>query len=411
MHREDQTRRSFLAGSVLAAAGLGLAGKLSRAAENAPAVAANPQTPLHAIQLKPGEKLRIGILGCGNRSQAHIQAVNQSADQMEIAALCDILPAKLEEKKRMVKSGAPKCYTDYHQMLKEADIQAVAVVLPNTLHRMGAVASLEAGKHVLCEKPLTMKLADTRAIIEASDRTGRIVQVGTQSRHSPGYAALAEKLKAGLIGPVLYGWAQTFREDWVKLYPDPEEDSRKNWRMKQEEGGSVVSEMGIHTIDVFNWLIGSEPVEVTALGGTNNQKLQKRDSWDHAGVVVRYANGALMTYSGNLYSCGGAKPNILFGEGGTLELGTRGADQAVVYRSTYWRPYGKGGGPAKTETIELPKSKTDPSTLQYRHFYEAVQGKKPPFPSARDHLPAVLIARAAVMSQAEHRHIKASEVS
>jgi predicted dehydrogenase len=411
MHREEQTRRSFLAGSVLAAAGLGLAGKVCKSAENPQPSADKPQTAIHAVRLNSGEKLRIAILGCGNRSQAHIQAVNQNAEFMEVAALCDILPQKLEEKKKMVKSGNPQLYTDYAKMLKEADIHAVSVVLPNTLHRMGAVASLEAGKHVLCEKPLTMKLADTKAIIEASDRTGQIVQVGTQSRHSPGYAMIAEKLRAGLIGPVLYGWAQTFREDWVKLYADPEEDSRKNWRMKQDEGGSVVSEMGIHTIDVFNWFIGSDPVEVTCLGGTHNKKLQKRDSWDHAGIVVRYANGALMTYSGNLYSSGGAKPNILFGEQGTLELGTRGADQAVVSRSTYWRPYGKGGGAAKTENIELPKSKVDPSTLQYLHFLDAVQGKKPAFPSARDHLPAVLIARAAVISQAEHRHVKASEVS
>jgi predicted dehydrogenase len=237
------------------------------------------------------------------------------------------------------------------------------------------------------------------------------VQVGTQSRHSPGYAALAQKLREGLIGPILYGVAQTFRSDWVKLYPDPEEDSRNNWRMKQDEGGSVVYEMGIHTIDVFNWFIGSEPVEVTCLGGVHNRKLEKRDSWDHAGIVVRYANGALMTYGGNLYSCGGPGPDILFGEEATLQLGSRGSKEAILRRCAYWRPYGDGTGPAETETVELPTSRIDPSTLQYAHFLEAVQGKKPAFPSARDHLPAVLIARAAQMSRAEHRHIKASEVT
>ncbi len=403
MPYEGQTRRSFLAQSMLASAGFALAGGVSKGAED-------PQASISAVGLSPGEKLRLAILGCGNRSQAHIQAVNACADQMEVAALCDILPEKLEEKKKLVKSGKPQCFTDYQKMLKEADLHAVVIVLPNTLHREGTVASLEAGKHVLCEKPLTMKLTDTKAIIEASDRTRRIVQVGTQNRHAPGYTALAEKLRAGLIGPVLYGWAQTFRSDWVKLYPDPEEDSRRNWRMKQDEGGSVVHEMGIHTIDLFNWFIGSEPVEITCMGGFHNKKLQKRDSWDHAGIVVRYASGALMTYGGNLYSAGGVGPNTLFGEEGTLELGGRGAGEAVLHKSAYWRPY-KGGGAAKTQNIELPKSKVDSSTLQYRHFFEAVQGKKPAFPSARDHLPAVLIARGAQMSQAEHRHIKASEVT
>jgi predicted dehydrogenase len=361
--------------------------------------------------LSSGEKLRIAVLGCGNRSRAHIQAVNHLAEHMEIAALCDLLPEKLEEKKNLVKSGNPRSYTDYREMLAESDLHAVAVVLPNTLHRAGTIASLEAGKHVLCEKPLTLRLADTKAIIEASDRTGRIVQVGTQTRHTPGMAALARELREGLIGPILYGVAQTFRSDWVKLYPDSEEDSRKNWRMRQSEGGSIIYEMGIHTIDLFNWFIGSEPVEITCLGGVHNKRLERRDSWDHAGAVVRYANGALMTYGGNLYSCGGPGPDILFGEDATLQLDGRGSKDAIIRKCAYWRPYGQSVGPVETETIELPASRTDPTTLQYLHFLDAVQGRKQAFPSARDHLPAVLIARAAQMSQDEHRHIQASQVT
>jgi len=399
------TRRSFLEKGLVASAGLGLpaAGLAAGAAAAAPTA---------AVHLGDGEKLRVAILGCGNRSPAHIQAVNRYAEHMDVAALCDILPEMLEEKRALVESGTPRLYTDYEKMLEECDdLHAVAVVLPNTLHRAGTIAALEAGKHVLCEKPLTLKLEDTKAIIDASDRTGRIVQVGTQSRHAPGYRALADRLHGGLIGNVLSGWAQTFRADWRKLYADPHEDSQKNWRMKQSEGGSVVYEMGIHTIDVFNWFIGSEPVEVTSLGGVHNARLQQRDSWDHAGVLVRYANGALLTYGGNLYCCGGPGPDVLFGDQSTLEIGSRNAKQATVYERAYWRPYGQGGGRVSKQAIDLPPSEADPSILQYKHFLDAVQGKQPPFPSAREHMPAVLIARASQMSQTEGRHIKASEVT
>ena len=405
MHYEELTRRSFLGKGLAASAGVGLASS-SRTGK------ASPKASVIPVKLSPGQKLRVAILGCGNRSRAHIAAVNHLAEQMEVAALCDILPEMLEEKKKLVRAGKPRLYTDYAKMLKEGeDLHAVAIVLPNTLHRAGTIASLQAGKHVLCEKPLTLKLTDTKAIIEASDQTRRIVQVGTQSRHAPGYAALAQKLRGGLIGPVLYGWAQQFRSDWRKLYPDPEEDSRKNWRMKQSEGGAVVYEMGVHAFDVFNWFIGSLPEEVTCLGGVHNKRLERRDSWDHAGLVVRYANGAVMTYGGNLYSCGGAGPDILFGEKSTLEIGSRASGRARIRTKDYCRPYGKSGGRAETKDVALPTSKIDPSTLQFRHFLEAVQGKKPPFPSARDHLPAVLIARASLMSQAEGRHIKASQVT
>jgi predicted dehydrogenase len=118
-----------------------------------------------------------------------------------------------------------------------------------------------------------------------------------------------------------------------------------------------------------------------------------------------------LTYGGSLYSCGGPGPDILFGEKATLEIGSRRSSRAKMYKRAYWRPYGKGGGRAVAEDIALPETKVDASTLQYLHFLDAVQGKKPPFPSAQDHLPAVLIARAALMSQAEGRHIKASEVT
>ena len=405
MHDSHLTRRSFLEKGFVASAGLGLA-------TTGLAAAAQGDAKLKPVKLAEGKKLRVAIFGCGNRSAAHIAAINHFADRMEVVALCDILPEKLEEKKALVESGTPRLYTDYEKMLREGeDIHAVGIVLPNTLHKIGSVACLEAGKHVLCEKPLTLKLAETKAIIEASDRTGRIVQVGTQSRHVPGYALIADKLQNGLIGNVLYGWAQTFRSDWRKLYADPEEDSRRNWRMKQSEGGSVVYEMGVHIIDLFNWFINSDPVEVSCMGGVHNQRLQKRDSWDHAGLTVAYANGATLTYGGNLYACGGPGPNVLFGDKSSLQIPGRSARQAIVYTRPYWRPFGEGGGKVKQETVQLPRSEVDPSYQQYAHFLEAVQGKKPPFPSARDHLPAVLIARASELSQAEHRHIKAAEVT
>lgn len=399
------SRRSFLEKSVVASAGLGLTHA---------AIAASPlsQDAIEPVKLREGEKLRVAIFGCGNRSAVHIAAVNHYQDRMEIAALCDVLPEKLQEKQALVKSGTPRLYTDYEKMLQEGDdIHAVAIVLPNTRHKMGAVASLEAGKHVLCEKPLTLKLSETKAIIQASEQTRRIVQVGTQSRHVPGYALLAQQLRDGLIGKPLYGWAQTFRTDWRKLYPDPEEDSRKNWRMKQSEGGSVVYEMGVHTIDVFNWFIDSVPIEVSCLGGVHNDRLEKRDSWDHAGLTVRYANGAVMTYGGNLYACGGPGTDVLFGDKSSLQIPARNAQQATVYERPYWRPYGTGGGKVSETTIALPRAVADPSYLQYAHFFKAVQGQAPPFPSARDHLPAVLIARASELSQSEHRHVRASEVT
>ncbi len=391
------TRRALIEGTVLGTAGVAAAGA-------APSII--------PTKLEDGEKLRVAILGCGNRSRWHIRAVNHY-DGIEIAAMCDILPEMMAEKKALIQAGKPepRLYTDYQEMLKQDDLHAVAIVLPNTLHREASVACLDAGKHVLCEKPLTLDVSGCKDIIAAADRNRRVLQVGTQSRHSPAYTALARQVHDGLIGEVLYAWIQTFRADWRKIYPDPEKDSRLNWRMKQSEGGAVIYEQGIHSIDVFNWLIDSEPQEITCIGGVHNDRLQDRTSWDHCGTVVRYANGALATYGGNLYSCGGPGPDILFGDKSTLQVGSRTSSSAKLFNRTYWRPHGMGEDPrAETREIELPEVTVNPSFEQWGYFLESVQGKKKPFPSARDHMPAVQIARGSLLSAAERRHIKASEI-
>jgi len=375
--------------------------------------APGPETSIIPTKLEDGEKLKVGILGCGARSPAHIKAINHYSG-MEITALCDIIPEKMEEKKALIAEGRPepRLYTDYEKMLKQDGLHAIAIVLPNTLHREASIASLDAGKHVLCEKPLTIDAADTRDIIKAVDRNRRVLQVGTQSRHSPDYAALAKKIHdEGLVGNVLYAWLDTFRIDWRKLHPDPEKDSEINWRMKQSEGGAIVYEMGIHSFDAFNWFIGSEPVEISAMGGVHNERLEERDSWDHAGVIVRYANGALATYGGNLYSCGGPGDDVLFGDKASLRIGPRGSSRTKRFTCSYWRPHGMAEDPrADSAAVELPEVTVDPSTSQWGYFLESVQGKKPPFPSARHHLPAVQIARGALASMAEGRHIPVAEI-
>jgi len=194
MSDEALTRRSFLETNVLLPAGAGLGAVAGIAS------AAAPDTSIIPTRLGPGEKLHIGIIGCGNRSKTHIRAINHYGDQFDLVALCDILPEMLEEKRRLVTSGQPKLYRDFHQMLKDPELDAVVISLPNLLHREGAVAALDAGKHVLCEKPLTIDVADTRKIIAAADRNRKVIQVGTQSRHSPGYQTTVGRRRSAPTG-------------------------------------------------------------------------------------------------------------------------------------------------------------------------------------------------------------------
>ena len=117
MHTNELNRRSFLEKSLLATAGAGavLATSQCKKMPRETIVLDSQPEPIIPVKLGTNEKLKVGVLGCGNRSKGHISAMNVH-DRIEIAALCDILPEMLEEKKKLVKNGTPRLYTDYQEM-------------------------------------------------------------------------------------------------------------------------------------------------------------------------------------------------------------------------------------------------------------------------------------------------------
>lgn len=405
MQLNEVSRRSFLETSLLGSAGVGLA---LAATERVGAA----QSSIIPLQLDPGEKLKVGIIGCGNHSRSHIGTINRN-EQIEITAMCDLLPDMLEEKKRLVARGNPRLYTDYEEMVKQEDLHSVTLTLPIPVHKPAAIAALEAGKHVLCEKPMAMNVTDCKAMIAAADRARKVLQISVESCHSPINKEIAKQVHGGAIGNVLYAWLHNFRHDWRKINPDTEKDARINWRMHLESNGGSIYEL-IHATHRFCWYINSEPVEIAAMGGYHNSKLEKRTSFDHSGVLVRFANGVLLTYGASTYLPPNANlgPNALLGDNGTLIAGR----QPKIYRGSYLNSYRHFLTPSTpdptAEIVELsvPQESRGNSDLEYAHLYDAVQGKKPAFPSGRDHLPALTIARGSIIATLEKRVINVSEV-
>src|SRR3546814_18848210 len=110
------------------------------------------------------------------------------------------------------------------------------------------------------------------------------------------------------------------------------------WRLSQRESGGAVFEMGAHIIDVNNWIFDSEPVSVSSIQGVNNHSLRKRDSMDHGGVIVRYANGALMNYGSVVYNYGPNAPDTFFGVNGTRSEEPRVGKECVSTCRSRWSP-------------------------------------------------------------------------
>jgi predicted dehydrogenase len=207
MSAEPVSRRELLSTGLIAgpAAALAFLGS-SRVRAN--------EHPLAIKRHAPGTSYKIGILGCGNRSKAHLAALN-AVPQIEVAALCDVVPHKMEERAKLIRKGpAPRRYVDMEKMVRQEDLDAIAVVLPNHLHKLGALTALRAGKHVFCEKPMALTVADCNEMIAAAARARKALQIGTQRRHSPGQKAAVTAIRQAALGNILSSDINSYRGDW-----------------------------------------------------------------------------------------------------------------------------------------------------------------------------------------------------
>lgn len=356
-----------------------------------------------------GKKFKIGILGCGNRSKTIISALN-SVPEIEIAALCDVVGHKTRQRAELIKSGAkPVHYTDMEKMLKQSDLDAIAVITPNYMHKEHVIAALEAGKDVFCEKPLAMTVAECNAIIKVVNKTGKSLQIGTQRRHSPEYRKFVEVIRSRPVGKILQSDLFDYRGDWRVPEADEYPKGLQYWRLNQAQSGGVVYEMGAHIIDVNNWVFDSEPVVVASIQGVNNTTIRKRDSADFGGVLVQYANGAMMNYGGNVYNYGASANDTFFFENASVQMG--GGKVKVSYGYPRGLPQ-KVKLPDKPEEVSLVGSNREGDGVlqELQHFAKVLAGKERPYPDATIARQAVQVMQGSVVAARERRTIDVKEL-
>lgn len=221
--------------------------------------------------------LRIGLMGAGwFGREAHLKnllqmenvavtAVSSRSDESRTAAR-DLVGSELQT------------FESWQQLLDAADVDAVIVALTNDQHHAAATAALQAGKHVLCEKPLGLTIAECDDIIAAADEAGKVLQVGHEMRHQ----ALYQRMKS-IVDDDSIGAAQIM---WCREYRGP---MRPGWRSTQQHTGGLLLEKNCHHFDLFNWILNARPVRVTAFGGKN--VLKDRELMDNAQVLVEYDGG------------------------------------------------------------------------------------------------------------------------
>ncbi len=268
------------------------------------------------------KKLRYGVVGSGLRSRsAHLPILKRYFPNVEIVALCDITPENLQEGLRIC-GPATKGYLFHQEMLeKHPELDAVIVVVPDFKHADVTVDALEAGKHVLCEKPIATHLADADRMIGTAQRKKLILQIGQQMRYTPVFEQAAKLVQQGRIGTLECIFGSLFRGDWNPRswkYTNPVTGVRSNWRFLTYCEGSSLLEDGIHELDVIHWLVGVEPVRIEATGGNNIFK--DRQTIDHAGLLIDFEGGAKCNFAFTLFTPGIGRTMEFYGSTGQLRI-------------------------------------------------------------------------------------------
>ncbi len=209
-------------------------------------------------------KLKIGIIGVGNIATAHIPAYLRNPD-VELYAFCDINPDRLKQMGE--KYGVTRLFTDKDEMLKLKEIDAVSVCTWNSAHAECAIAALNAGKHVLCEKPTAMSTAEALAMKEAAERNGKLLMIGFVRRHGNDCDVVKDFIDRGEFGEIYYAKARYLRRNGCP----------GGWFGNKEfSGGGPLIDLGVHVIDMVKYLVGN-PKPISVYGVTFQKLLNRPD--------------------------------------------------------------------------------------------------------------------------------------
>lgn len=251
------------------------------------------------------QTIKAAIVGTGFIGPAHLEALRRLPN-VEVVALCEVTQELANEKAKTL--GIPRAYT-FNEMLKQDDIDVVHICTPNFLHYAQAKAVLEAEKHVICEKPLAVKIHEAEELVKIAAQTGLVNAVHFNLRYYPMVRQMKTMREKGELGEV-YSVMGSYLQDWLFLQTD------YNWRLEPDKSGDsrAIADIGSHLLDITEYVTGLKIIEVMADFSTvhktrlkplkaietySGKMLQASDyaevpitTEDHATVLLRFDNGS-----------------------------------------------------------------------------------------------------------------------
>lgn len=311
--------------------------------------------------------LRVGVIGAGAMGKNHIRIYSEMPG-VELAGISDIDKDLVES---LAQQYNTKAFTDYKEMLASG-VDAVSIVVPTKMHRQVAIDAIEAGAHVLVEKPIADSVENANAIIEAAEKKGLLVMVGHIERFNPAVIKLKEIIDSGLLGKIV-----SISTTRVGPY---------NPRIRDV---GVILDIGVHDIDVISYLYGTNVNQVYAVAGADIHSFE-----DHATIHMRLDHEFSGLVEVNWLTPHKVRKLTAVGVGGVAYLDYM--DQTVELHDSGW---------IRKAKIE----QKEPLRNELEYFIDCINTGKQPNPSGTDGKHALKVSLAAISSYKEAKMIDIKE--
>ncbi len=322
--------------------------------------------------------LRLGIIGCGMITQRSHAPSFAQVPGVTITALCD-LDTERATKVHDEHASEAALFTDYHDLLASGLVEAVAVATPVVWHCPMTLAALQAGCHVLCEKPMGMSQAETAQVVAAAQAAGKVLQVNLSRRYDPFYQTVARLLAKGAVGRVQHMRA-------IRVHtsaPDQGWSPGARWFVTRSQGGGIVGDIGVHVGDMMQWYCG----EVASVSAQTDSRREDIDVVDNATALCRFRSGATGVLELSWTSPANHMSFEIYGSEGILSAGAPG--EGVHLRQ-------RGGEPVAIP----PEEMSPPGRNSFQCFADAIAGVAPtPVPGEIGH--AIQRALDAILTSGE----------
>ena len=325
------------------------------------------------MSAKKGKDIKVGILGAGGIARGAHMPGYQATDGVKVIAVCDIVKKVADQFAKQY--DIPNVFTDYKELVAMDELDAVSVCTPNNFHAEPTVAALEAGKHVLCEKPIAGNAKDGQAMVDAAKKAKKILQIGLHQRFQPSSQFLKKFIENGELGQIYYGRAVAMRRRGIPSWGA--------FVQKKISGGGPLVDIGVHVLDLVVWLMGC-PKPVGAAGHAYTMLGNRKDvapgDWglwdvdnydveDFAVAYIRLENGMTATLETSWAAhFGNVGPSFILGDKGGLSL-----SPLQIYQDKH--------GSLVDVTPQIPRRREDPHTTEIKAFTKAIrEGAPSPVP-------------------------------